>query len=65
VGVVVLVRLSMAARKKVTIKLFSTNREYEIEKIGYLGLKFSPQSEMTCGEAGYIIPITKKLPMPE
>jgi GTP-binding protein LepA len=37
------------------IKLFSTAREYEIEEIGYLGLKFQPQKELTTGEAGYII----------
>lgn len=37
------------------IKLFSTNREYDIEEIGYLGLKFEPQEELKTGEAGYII----------
>ncbi len=61
-GVVVLVRLFDGSLKKGDkIKLFSTNREYEIEEIGYLGLKFSPQSELTCGEAGYIIANIKEV----
>jgi len=55
-GVVVLVRLFHGSLKKGDrIKLFSTAREYDIEEIGYLGLKFQPQKELTCGEAGYII----------
>jgi len=61
-GVVVLVRLFDGSLKKGDkIKLFSTNHEYEIEEIGYLGLKFSPQSELTCGEAGYIIANIKEV----
>ena len=52
-GVVVLVRLfDGSLQKGDKIKLFSTNREYDIEEIGYLGLKFQPQKELTCGEAG-------------
>lgn len=55
-GVVVLVRLFHGKLQKGDrIKLFSTAREYEIEEIGYLGLKFQPQKELTTGEAGYII----------
>ncbi|HRX76214.1 MAG: translation elongation factor 4 [Candidatus Cloacimonetes bacterium] len=55
-GVVVLVRLFHGKLQKGDrIKLFSTAREYEIEEIGYLGLKFQPQKELTSGEAGYII----------
>ncbi len=55
-GVVVLVRLFQGSLQKGDrIKLFSTSREYEIEEIGYLGLKFQPQKELTTGEAGYII----------
>ncbi|MDD2596628.1 MAG: translation elongation factor 4 [Candidatus Cloacimonetes bacterium] len=55
-GVVVLVRLFQGSLQKGDrIKLFSTSREYEIEEIGYLGLKFQPQKELTSGEAGYII----------
>jgi len=55
-GVVVLVRLFHGKLQKGDrIKLFSTAREYEIEEIGNLGLKFQPQKELTSGEAGYII----------
>lgn len=61
-GVVVLVRLFDGSLKKGDkIKLFSTNREYDIEEIGYLGLKFQPQTELTCGEAGYIIANIKEV----
>jgi len=61
-GVVVLVRISEGRLQKGDkIKLFSTAREYEIEEIGYLGLKFSPQTELTCGEAGYIIANIKEV----
>jgi GTP-binding protein LepA len=55
-GVVVLVRLfdgSLAKGDK--IKLFATEREYEIEEIGHLGLKFAPQQQLNTGEAGYVI----------
>jgi len=61
-GVVVLVRVFEGQLQKGDkIKLFSTAREYEIEEIGYLGLKFSPQTELTCGEAGYIIANIKEV----
>jgi GTP-binding protein LepA len=61
-GVVVLVRLFDGSLKKGDkIRLFSTNREYDIEEIGYLGLKFQPQTELTCGEAGYIIANIKEV----
>lgn len=61
-GVVVLVRLFDGRLKKGDrIKLFSTAREYEIEELGYLGLKFQPQKELTCGEAGYIIANIKEV----
>jgi len=61
-GVVVLVRLFDGSLKKGDkIKLFSTNHEHEIEEIGYLGLKFSPQNELSCGEAGYIIANIKEV----
>ncbi|MCK9433841.1 MAG: translation elongation factor 4 [Candidatus Cloacimonetes bacterium] len=61
-GVVVLVRLfhgSLAKGDK--IKLFSTSREYEIEEIGYLGIKFQAQKELRTGEAGYIIANIKEV----
>ena len=61
-GVVVLVRVFEGKLQKGDkIKLFSTAREYEIEEIGYLGLKFSPQTELTSGEAGYIIANIKEV----
>jgi len=61
-GVVVLVRLFEGSlRKGDRIRLFSTNREYEIEEIGHLGLKFSPQQELVTGEAGYIIANIKEV----
>lgn len=61
-GVVVLVRMFEGTlRKGDRIRLFSTNREYDIEEIGYLGLKFSAQTELTAGEAGYIIANIKEV----
>jgi GTP-binding protein LepA len=61
-GVVVLVRVFHGSLKKGDkIKLFSTSREYEIEEIGYLGLKFQAQKELTSGEAGYIIANIKEV----
>jgi GTP-binding protein LepA len=61
-GVVVLVRLFDGKLSKGDrIKLFATDREYEIEEIGYLGLKFSPQQELSAGEAGYIIANIKEV----
>ncbi len=61
-GVVVLVRLfDGSLRKGDRIKLFSTSTEYDIEEIGYLGFKFSPQTELTTGEAGYIIANIKEV----
>ena len=61
-GVVVLVRLfdgSLAKGDK--IKLFATEREYEIEEIGHLGLKFAPQQQLNTGEAGYVIANIKEV----
>ncbi len=61
-GVVVLVRLFHGSLKKGDrIKLFSTEREYDIEEIGYLGLKFEAQKELQTGEAGYIIANIKEV----
>ncbi|MBW6514318.1 MAG: translation elongation factor 4 [Candidatus Syntrophosphaera sp.] len=61
-GVVVLVRLfDGSLHKGDRIKLFATEREYDIEEIGHLGLKFSPQKELTVGEAGYIIANIKEV----
>ncbi len=61
-GVVVLVRLFHGNLKKGDkIKLFSTENEYDIEEIGYLGLKFEAQEELLTGEAGYIIAGIKEI----
>lgn len=61
-GVVVLVRLvDGKLRKGDRIRLFSTSREYDIEEIGHLGLKFSAQQELVTGEAGYIIANIKEV----
>ncbi|HNT52980.1 MAG TPA: translation elongation factor 4, partial [Candidatus Syntrophosphaera sp.] len=61
-GVVVLVRLFEGSlRKGDRIRLFATNREYDIEELGHLGLKFSPQNELFTGEAGYIIANIKEV----
>lgn len=61
-GVVVLVRIfDGTLRKGDRVRLMSTNREYEIEEIGHLGLKFLPQKELTTGEAGYIIANIKEV----
>lgn len=61
-GVVVLVRLFEGSlRKGDRIRLFSNGREYDIEEIGYLGLKFSPQEGLSTGEAGYIIANIKEV----
>ncbi|MDD3235553.1 MAG: translation elongation factor 4, partial [Candidatus Cloacimonetes bacterium] len=61
-GVVVLVRLFDGSLKKGDkIRLFSNGKEYDIEEIGYLGMKFQPQTQLTCGEAGYIIANIKEV----
>ena len=61
-GVVVLVRIFEGSLKKGDrIRLFSTSRDYEIEELGYLGLKFKPQKELLTGEAGYIIANIKEV----
>ncbi|MCB5228569.1 MAG: translation elongation factor 4 [Candidatus Cloacimonetes bacterium] len=61
-GVVVLVRMfDGKLRKGDRIKMFATNREYEIEELGHLGLKFSAEEEIGTGEAGYIIANIKEV----
>jgi len=61
-GVVVLVRMFDGSLKKGDkIKLFSNEHEYDIEEIGYLGMKFIPQPGLTSGEAGYIIANIKEV----
>nr|HPR18359.1 GTP-binding protein [Candidatus Cloacimonadota bacterium] len=55
-GVVVLIRMVDGVLKQDdTIKLFSTDKEFFIEEIGYLGLKHIKTSQLTAGEVGYIV----------
>ncbi|PID28555.1 MAG: elongation factor 4 [Candidatus Cloacimonadota bacterium] len=55
-GVVVLVRIyDGKLAKGDEIKLLSTGKKYQIEEIGYLGLKLEPAKELTTGDVGYII----------
>lgn len=61
-GVIILVRIFDGKLKKGdTIKLFSTNIEYAIEEIGYLGLKKIPTRGLKTGEVGYIIANIKNI----
>ncbi len=61
-GVVILVRLFHGSLKKGDrIRLMSNGREYDIEEIGYLGIKFQAQSGLKTGEAGYIIANIKEV----
>ncbi|HNX38281.1 MAG TPA: translation elongation factor 4 [Candidatus Cloacimonadota bacterium] len=61
-GVVVLVRLfDGTLRKGDKIRLMSNGKEYDIEEIGWLGIKFQPQSVLHTGEAGYIIANIKEV----
>ncbi|NCA67602.1 MAG: hypothetical protein EOM87_06015, partial [Clostridia bacterium] len=49
---------SLKSRQKNHIPLTKEDdngREYDIEEIGYLGIKFQAQSGLKTGEAGYII----------
>ncbi|MCF7911199.1 MAG: translation elongation factor 4 [Candidatus Cloacimonetes bacterium] len=55
-GVVVLVRVfDGRLRRGDMIRLFSNKKEFKIEEIGYLGIKFEEQTFLTAGEVGYII----------
>jgi len=61
-GVIILVRIIDGKfRKGDEIKLFSTKKEYDIDEIGYLGLKLEPTQELTAGEVGYIIANIKEV----
>jgi GTP-binding protein LepA len=61
-GVVILVRLFHGSLNKGDrIRLMSNGREYDIEEIGYLGIKFQAQSGLKTGEAGYIIANIKEV----
>jgi GTP-binding protein LepA len=55
-GVVVLVRIFDGQLSKGDkIRLMSNNHEYDIEEIGYLGIKGIPNTGLTAGEVGYLI----------
>ncbi len=61
-GVIILIRIIDGKfRKGDEIKLFSTKKEYDIDEIGYLGLKLEPTQELTAGEVGYIIANIKEV----
>ena len=61
-GVIVLIRMyDGRLNKGDMIKLFSTNKEYSIEEIGYLGLKHEPSDGLSAGEVGYIIANIKEV----
>jgi len=55
-GVVVLIRVfNGKLTKGDTIRLMQTDKVYDIEEIGYLGMKLEPVKELTTGEVGYLI----------
>ena len=55
-GVVVLIRVFEGKLTKGdTVRLMMTDKVYDIEEIGYLGMKLEPVKELTTGEVGYLI----------
>ena len=61
-GVVILVRvIDGKIRKGMKIKLMSTNRDYEIEKVGIFTPKAQDIDELSAGEIGFIITGIKSL----
>ena len=61
-GVVILVRiLDGKIKKGMKIKLMSTNKEYEIEKVGVFTPKAKDIQELNAGEIGFIITGIKSL----
>jgi len=61
-GVIILVRLyDGELNKGEQIKLISTGKTYNIEEIGYLGIKQEPQKKLMAGEVGYIIANIKQV----
>ncbi len=55
-GVIILIRMyDGILQKNDKIKLMSTDKEYDIEEIGHLGIKLEPYKQLTAGEVGYII----------
>ncbi len=61
-GVVILVRiLDGRIKKGMKVKLMSTNRDYEIEKVGVFTPKAKDVEELNAGEIGFIITGIKSL----
>jgi len=61
-GVIILVRMyDGTLQKNSKIKLMSNGKEYEIEELGYLGIKPEPCPQLTAGEVGYIIANIKEV----
>jgi len=61
-GVVILVRvLDGKIKKGMKVKLMSTNKEYEIEKVGVFTPKAKDIEELSAGEIGFIITGIKSL----
>ena len=61
-GVVILVRiLDGKIKKGMKVKLMSTNRDYEIEKVGVFTPKAKDVEELNAGEIGFIITGIKSL----
>jgi len=55
-GVIVLVRMvDGSLQRGDLIKLFSNDKEFKIDEIGYLGITFEPRPGLSAGEVGYII----------
>jgi GTP-binding protein LepA len=61
-GVIVLIRMIDGVLKQNdAIRLWSTDKEYFIEEIGYLGLKHIRKQQLSAGEVGYIIANIKEV----
>jgi GTP-binding protein LepA len=61
-GVIVLIRIiDGKIERGQQIKLMSTGKTYNVEEIGYLGLKKEKCEGLTTGEVGYIIPNIKEV----
>ncbi|MBC8385321.1 MAG: elongation factor 4 [Candidatus Cloacimonetes bacterium] len=61
-GVIVLIRLIDGKLKKgETIKFLSTGKLYDIDEIGYLGLKKEQTESLSAGEVGYIVSNIKEV----
>jgi GTP-binding protein LepA len=61
-GVIVLIRMFDGVLKQGDqIKLFSNNKQYFIEELGYLSLKHQKTTQLSAGEVGYIIANIKEV----